>query len=98
MTDPELTIALRNMPAKTVATAVARKVCYLNDRDTKMSVDRHGDAIHYESKRCRETGGENSVHCRIGGELGKAVPGSLEFFLVERYLLYSEISGKLFKG
>ena len=31
-------------------------------------------------------------------ELGRAVPGSLEHFLVERYLLYSQIKGRLFQG
>jgi uncharacterized protein YqjF (DUF2071 family) len=61
-------------------------------------VDRRGDEMHYESSRCCQADAVNSVHCRIGSELGKAEPGTLEFFLIERYLLYSYNAGKLFKG
>jgi uncharacterized protein len=45
-------------------------------------------------------GSNNRVHYRYrpGPGLGEAIPGSLEFFLVERYRLFSVRSGKLFTG
>jgi uncharacterized protein YqjF (DUF2071 family) len=79
------------------ACAFARQFFHLPYKEAKMKVDRHGSEVHYESTRCC---GEidNSVHCRFGSEIGKAEPGSLEFFLVERYLLYSYSRGSLFTG
>lgn len=35
---------------------------------------------------------------KIGEELPRAQPGSLEFFLAERYCLYAESAGKLFRA
>jgi uncharacterized protein len=80
------------------ACTFARQFFHLNYREASMTVDRSGNDVHYESKRCGCDGGENSVHCRVGEDIGKAEPGSLEFFLVERYLLYAYGRGKLHKG
>jgi uncharacterized protein YqjF (DUF2071 family) len=84
--------------ANPVACAYARLRYRLNYREATMSVDKSGDIIRYVSKRWRRPLGSNRVDCELGPELGPATPGTLEFFLIERYLLYSYKKGQLFKG
>lgn len=79
------------------ACAFASRVFHLNYRHASMQVERRGDAMHYESARCKGEG-KNTASCRIGPALGAAKPGTLEFFLIERYLLYSSARGILYKG
>jgi uncharacterized protein YqjF (DUF2071 family) len=80
------------------ACVFARQFFHLPYKEAKMSVDRNGDEVHYESSRCCQSDAVNSVHCRVGAEIGRAEPGTLEFFLVERYLLYSYNLERLFTG
>ncbi len=61
-----------------------------------MSVKRDGDDILYHSLRKRSLIGHD-IAVRAGAPV-VATPGSLEFFLVERYLLYSLQRGKLCTG
>lgn len=49
------------------------------------SVRHHGEALH-------------QIQIQVANQLPAPVPGSLEFFLVERYLLYTLRAGKLFSG
>jgi uncharacterized protein YqjF (DUF2071 family) len=74
-----------------------------------MKVRRRGSRLRYTSDRLwtaqQTVGGtmDAEVGELFGGldnriALGRAVPGSLEHFLVERYLLYSQIKGRLFQG
>lgn len=62
----------------------------------RMKVRRQGENVRYESRR-RNRLAAVSLHATVGESL-TVEPGSLEFFLVERYLLYAERNGKLFTG
>jgi uncharacterized protein YqjF (DUF2071 family) len=84
--------------ANPFACAVARRFYALNYQEARMSVNRINERVHYESRRWRPPRAGNSVHCVLAEETGPAEPGSLEFFLVERYLLYSWRRGVLFRG
>jgi uncharacterized protein YqjF (DUF2071 family) len=84
--------------ANPFACAFARQFFHLPYKEAKMTVDRTGDEVHYESTRRCQSEAVNSVHCRVGAEIGKAEPGTLEFFLAERYLLYSYNRERLFAG
>lgn len=64
-----------------------------------MSVERKGNLVRYSSSRKDKPGPANLTgKCTVTDPLRTAVPGSFEFFLVERYLLYTENRGRLFQG
>lgn len=75
---------------------VARELYSLPYHHATMSVNRRADSLHYVSRR-RRGGFGHDITARIGEAL-EAAPGSLEFFLAERYLLYSQRAGQLFTG
>jgi uncharacterized protein YqjF (DUF2071 family) len=54
--------------------------------------------IKYRLKRKDDPPAQFKASWSIGDALPKAQPGSREFFLTERYLLYSEFEGELFKA
>lgn len=58
---------------------------------------RVGDELEYRSRR-RSGEAHSHVRCRIGEPLAAPQPGSLEFFLLERYLLYNVRGGRLHRG
>ncbi len=94
-----------------LAVAVARAWWGLNYHFAKMSVRSAGDLVHYEAAR-RLRRGRAAAHivAQVGPKLGDddanrplppglAVPDTLDHFLIERYLLYSQRpSGPLFRG
>ncbi|HVT13874.1 MAG TPA: DUF2071 domain-containing protein [Fimbriimonadaceae bacterium] len=80
------------------ACAFARRFFSLNYRHARMSVERSDDQVRYRSRRVGRPFAENEARCLVRDELGPATPGTFEFFLVERYLLYSAKGGKLYKG
>ncbi len=84
--------------ANPFACLYARSRFHLNYLYAKMTVERRNDTLRYESRRCRAPNERNRVNACIGREIGAAEPGTLEFFLVERYLLYSLRGTRLFKG
>jgi uncharacterized protein len=84
--------------ANPFACTFARRFYSLNYRHARMSVVRSGDEVRYASKRADFPFIENHSACRLGSEIGAAIPGTLEFFLVERYLLYSVRKQKLYRG
>lgn len=84
--------------ANPAACAWARAFFGLNYREAKMSVSRAGDRVDYASRRWWPPHAESRSTCLLGAELGQATPGTLEFFLVERYLLYSQRGGRLHRG
>ena len=59
-----------------------------------------GPALTYVSERVRAGGrpARSEVRARVVGPVEPAEPGSLEDFLVERYLLYSTAHGRLRRG
>jgi uncharacterized protein len=64
----------------------------------EMSYSKSGDLRTYQGKRYAPPRPAYKLVCEGGENLPHPTPGSLEFFLVERYLLYSYCHGKLHKG
>jgi hypothetical protein len=62
----------------------------------EMSSARDRDRIDYRSRR--SDGVHASASWTIGDELGPSTEGTLEHFLLERYLLFSQRRGRLRKG
>lgn len=54
--------------------------------------------IKYRLKRKEEPAAQFKAAWGIGDPLPKSQPGSREFFLTERYVLYSEYKGELFRA
>jgi uncharacterized protein YqjF (DUF2071 family) len=75
--------------AQWAACRFARLVYRLNYMHGRMSVVRHGDEVEYRSNRLDSPAAESQIRCTVGAPLGQPQPGSVEFFLVERYLLYA---------
>ena len=92
--------------SKLLAVTLARCGWGLNYHWARMSVRRDGSRIAYRSRRIL-----SGVTCDVDVEIGEglangaahgdtrvAIPGTLEHFLVERYLLYARRNGKLYQG
>lgn len=92
--------------AKLLAVTLARCGWGLNYHWARMSVQREGTRIAYRSRRVL-----TGIPCNIDVEIGEqlagglvhgdttvARPGTLEHFLVERYLLYARRNGRLHLG
>ncbi len=62
-----------------------------------MTMERDGDSIVYESMR-RGGNAEHRVRYRPGKLLGPSAEGTLEYFLLERYLLFSIKKDRVFEG
>jgi uncharacterized protein YqjF (DUF2071 family) len=61
----------------------------------RMELERADDWLRVDSAR---PGGTFSARYRGSGDLFRAEPGSLEWFLVERYRLYTEDGGRLYEA
>jgi uncharacterized protein YqjF (DUF2071 family) len=62
-----------------------------------MKTSRAGQRVLYDSAR-KSGDATFVVDYEIGDQLGASVPGTLEYFLLERYLLLSERRGKILEG
>jgi len=82
--------------ANALACRVARRFYGLPYHHATMSVTHKDDDLVYESKRVR--GGFGHHITGIIGPPVEVTPGTLEFFLVERYLLHSHRRGNLYSG
>jgi uncharacterized protein YqjF (DUF2071 family) len=78
----------------------ARKFYYLPYFNAQMSLDQTGNTIQYSSLRKdpRGASAELNTTWAIGGPLPPSSPGSIEFFLTERYCLYSEHNGEIYRS
>jgi uncharacterized protein YqjF (DUF2071 family) len=78
----------------------ARKFYYLPYFNAQMSLDQTGNTIQYSSSRKDPRGApaELNTTWSIGGPLPTSSPGSIEFFLTERYCLYSEHNGEIYRS
>src|SRR4051795_7227163 len=81
--------------ASIVAVEGAKKLYRLPYNHAQMRCERIGDHVHYESAR---SGGTFSGRYRGTGALFRPEPGSLEEFLTERYCLYTEDGGRLYRA
>jgi uncharacterized protein YqjF (DUF2071 family) len=81
--------------ASTLAVEGAKRLYRLPYRRARMSIERRGDDVRYESAR---DGAVFSARYRPTGEPFPAMPGSLEHFLTERYCLYAADGSTLYRA
>jgi len=86
--------------ANSLAVWGARTFYYLPYFNAKMSLEQRGSRIEYSSMRNDGRGPAADLHAAwtIGECLAQARPGSLEFFLTERYCLYSYHRRQLYRS
>ncbi|MEO6741107.1 MAG: DUF2071 domain-containing protein [Chthoniobacteraceae bacterium] len=72
-----------------VAVAIARRFFHLPYFHARMSAKRRDGAIQYQCQRRGETGEPWRYDWSPGAHAAPAEPGSLEFFLIERYVLFA---------
>ncbi|HZT90673.1 MAG TPA: DUF2071 domain-containing protein [Gaiellaceae bacterium] len=81
--------------ASTLAVEAAKRLYRLPYNRAQMRYERIDEFVHYESAR---RGATFSGRYRGEGALFHAEPGSLEHFLTERYCLYTEDGGRLYRA
>jgi uncharacterized protein YqjF (DUF2071 family) len=81
--------------ASTLAVEGAKRIYRLPYNRAQMTCRRVGDRVEYESAR---PGAAFSGTYRGVGDLFQAEPGSLEYFLTERYCLYTEDGGRAYRA
>ena len=84
-----------------LAVKVARRFFHLPYQHARMSSEHtENGGIRYRSTRLGDAGSNATATFEYapGAELGVAEPGSLEFFLLERYRLYASGPGGLLQG
>jgi uncharacterized protein len=77
-----------------LAVEAARRTYRLPYFHARMSATRRGEWIEYECARIAESGRVFSGRYRPNGDVFHAEPGSLEWFLTERYCLYTSDRGR----
>ena len=84
--------------ANPIAVAIARRFFHLPYRHARMSAARSDNTITYHSKLPKHPG--QQFRYRIPESTSEADPGSLEFFLLERYYLFAHDAkrDRLFRG
>ncbi|MES1248490.1 MAG: DUF2071 domain-containing protein [Actinomycetota bacterium] len=80
------------------AVEAARRAYRLPCFHARMSSTKRGEWIDYECARLTEPGRVFSGSYRPSGAVFRAEPGSRERFLVERYCLYAEHRGDLYRA
>lgn len=85
-----------------VANWIAQRVFHLNYRMARFAIERSGEMLRYQAQLRRAEGWDEpqQYDWKRQGAPFEAEPGSLEFFLVERYRLFSYDwqRGRLFSG
>lgn len=81
-----------------VAVLGARTFFHLPYYNAEIKLEQDGQLIDYALKRKDDPPAAFEASWEIGDKLPYSHPGSLEFFLTERYCLYSEDDGKLFRA
>lgn len=81
-----------------LAVQVARSVWKLPYFHASMRAEREGDEVHYASVRKDGSRAGLETRFRIGAELPASEPGTLQHFLLERYLLFSKRGARLYEG
>ena len=78
----------------------ARKFYHLPYFNAVMSLEQTGNTIRYSSLRKDQRGAAAELQATwsIGKDLPETLPGSLEFFLTERYCLDTEHRGKIYRA
>jgi uncharacterized protein YqjF (DUF2071 family) len=83
----------------TLPVLAARAVYHLPYHDAEIRFENNNGRVDFAMDR---SSGQPSAHFdarwSIGNGLSESVPGSLEFFLTERYCLYAEHKGELYRA
>ncbi len=80
-----------------LAVTAARLGWALPYHHARMTMEREGERIDYTTER-RSDGARAAVSWTPGERLGAAAPDTVEHFLLERYVLYAERRGQLYRG
>lgn len=81
-----------------LAVGIARRLFHLPYQHALMTAGKiEGGWVDYHSRRAW-TQVESSFLYRQGGEPRESTPGTLEFFLAERYVLFTQIKGEIWNG
>ena len=84
---------------RALAVVIARRFFHLPYFRARMAASLFGGEIHYECQRRDENAGVCRYVWTPGEKSAPVAPGSLDFFLVERYLLFAADSeGQLYSG
>lgn len=83
--------------ASPTACRIARRFFGLPYHEATMTVSTEGDQTIYDSRRWSD-GAACQVEANVGAQTGPAAPGTFEFWLVERYLLFSQRRGQIVRG
>ena len=86
--------------ASALAVQAARGYYKLPYFRARMSAERRGPSVHYSSERVAAPRGQFVFQGRYAptGDMFEAEPGTLEYFLAERYCLYTVDEGRLLRG
>jgi len=84
--------------ARWLACQYARRFFSLPYHWAFMKVQREEDRMSYNSDRIGSPKAQLSITANFGTDFQPTEPGTFEFWLVERYLLYASHGGKLFDG
>jgi uncharacterized protein YqjF (DUF2071 family) len=86
--------------ANAAAVLGARVAFHLPYFRARMSLGRRDRALYFSSRRVgrRAAPAEFEAVWTVGDGLGEARPGSLDFFLIERYCLYSARRGRVYRA
>lgn len=84
---------------QSLAVELARRLFHLPYEHAEMKIERAGEKIDYECRRRPQAGEFAHFEYRRCDEGSLATPGTLEFFLLERYVLFSaDASGRIYSG
>jgi uncharacterized protein YqjF (DUF2071 family) len=83
--------------ASRLAVAAARAAFALPYHHARMRVQESAGVVHYATIRSSNRA-RHEVRYRVGESLGASSPGTLEHFLLERYLLFTERGGATLQG
>lgn len=64
----------------------------------RMSRSETNGEVRYQSRRTLGPAATMDVRYRVGNALGPSQPGTLQHFLLERYLLFTQSGGRLLRG
>lgn len=85
--------------ASSLAVLGARMSFNLPYFHARMSLEREGDTVRYVTVRTSDRSAAMRCVWEAGEPMARSVPGTLEWFLTERYVLFSKMrSGKLKRG
>ena len=76
----------------------ARSIYHLPYFNASIDLEEEGDTIYYDLERTDEPPAEFSAAWKVGNDVHEAEPLTLEFFLVERYCLYSSDGENLYRS